>query len=141
MKKVLITIIVVAVLGLAGWLILADDKDTDNSTPAPTTTQANSSDQSTAATDSETASISYTNNGFEPQSLSVKAGTEVTIVNNSSDDLQFSSDPHPVHTDNAEINMGRLAPGESQTLVVSVTGTHGVHNHLNDSDTMTLIVE
>ena len=53
--------------------------------------------------------------------------------------MQFDSDPHPVHTDDTELNVGHVEPGGSMTFTVNKTGTHGYHNHLNPGDTGTII--
>ncbi len=85
--------------------------------------------------------ITYTNSGFSPASLRAKAGSTITIKNESSKDLQFDSDPHPVHTKNPELNTHRLAPGESLTITVDKVGDWGYHNHLDPLKTGTIIVE
>lgn len=144
-KAVLIVIIVVVIIAVAGVaaLIFA------NPTKAPTTTQnqETSSNSDTDANSSgttdetgETATITFTNDGFTPSTLTVKKGTKVTVVNNSSDDVQFSSDDHPTHREDPEINMETLQPGESGSFTVSTVGTHGFHDHIDDSKTGTLVV-
>ena len=144
-KTVMIVIIVIVVLAVAGVaaLIFA------NPTKAPTTTQneetgSNSqTDANNAGTTDEagkTATIAFTSNGFSPATLTVKKGTKVTVINNSNDPVQFSSDDHPTHREDPEINMEELAPGQSGSFTVTTVGTHGFHDHLNDSKTGTLIV-
>lgn len=141
-RAVLVAIIVVAVLAVAGVaaLVIA------NPSSAPTTTQ-NEATGSTAETDAnnagstaETATITYTDNGFTPATLTVKKGTKVTVVNSSSNPVQFSSDDHPTHRLDPEINMSELAPGENGSFTVTTVGTHGFHDHIDDSKTGTPIV-
>ncbi|HSX44430.1 MAG TPA: cupredoxin domain-containing protein [Candidatus Saccharimonadales bacterium] len=140
-----ITIIIIAALIIIGGGAFAftrsKDKKVTNTTSntAPTTSTNNSPAASTPAASGNT--ITYTNNGFSPASLTVKANSQVTIKNTSSQSLQFDSDPHPQHTDDLELNVGILGPGESQTITVTKTGSHGYHNHLNPDDTGTLIVD
>lgn len=97
------------------------------------------------ATKSETGAskpeIIYNNDGFSPNSLTVKLNEQVTITNNSSKTLQFDSDPHPQHTDNPELNVEIVQPNESKSFSVSKTGDFGIHNHLNSSERMTLTVK
>ncbi len=149
MKQALIIIVVLAILG-GGAFMLLKKKDTPtsttNQTATPSNTQtetANQSEQSTKASEASNASntLTYSDNGFSPASLTVKKGSTVTLKNTSSKTVQFDSDPHPVHTDNPELNQPTLAPGESQTFTVNTTGTFGFHNHLNPGDTGTIIVE
>lgn len=85
--------------------------------------------------------IVYSDDGFGQKSLTVKAGSIVSIRNNSSRILQFDSDPHPQHTDNPELNIGNISPGHQRSVTVTKTGSHGFHNHANDDHTGTLVVE
>lgn len=141
-KAVLIVIIVVVAIAVAGVaaLIFA------NPTKAPTTTQneqtsSNSeTDANSTGSTAEMATITFTNDGFSPSTLTVKKGTKVTVVNNSNDPVQFSSDDHPTHREDPEINMETLQPGESGSFTVSTVGTHGFHDHIDDSKTGTLVV-
>lgn len=96
------------------------------------TTQPADTDEETAA---ETATISFTSDGFSPAELSVKKGTIVTIVNNSSSQVQFSSDDHPTHRINEGMNLPVLAPGESDSFVAEGVGEWGFHDHIDASFT------
>jgi plastocyanin len=146
MKNAVIVVIILAVLGGGAVLI---SKNTGNKTPdnsKSTTSQTSSSTQSNSTvisnTDQNSAdTITYSDNGFNPKSLTVKAGDTVTIKNTSSGPLQFDSDPHPAHTDDTELNVGTVNPGQSMTFRPTAKGTHGYHNHLNPGDTGTLIVQ
>lgn len=142
MKKAIIIIVIVLVLGGGVALLLGsrDDTTEDNNTnnaPSTTETTQNTEEQ----TSEGTTVITYSDSGFIPGTLTVKAGTTLTVTNNSSGVLQFSSDSHPTHTDNPELNLKSLEPGESLMFTPTVKGTHGVHNHLDEAKTMTLIVE
>jgi plastocyanin len=125
-------VIVLALAGLAAFALSNQKQPTD--TEQPTTTA------DTAAT-GETATITYTDNGFEPSSTSVKKSTAITVKNASSRDIQLSSADHPSHTKQAELNMAVLAPGESGTITVTHVGTWGYHDHLDDSKTGVIVVE
>lgn len=152
-KKALITtvVIVLVLLGVGTYALTRNsnnDKtpDTSNtnvsqpssaeSTPSNSSSQSNSSNTAPA-----TATITYSDNGFSPATLTVKSGAKITIKNNSSMDMQFDSNPHPAHTDNPELNVGMVAAGQSATFTVTTTGTFGYHNHLNPTDTGTIVVQ
>lgn len=150
MNKSIVVILIVAVLAVAGGAFVLTKKpantqktDTTASQSAPAT-QSPSPQATTSTTQNqpaESATITYNSNGFSPASLTVKAGTTVTIKNDSSSLLQFDSNPHPQHTDDPDLNVGSVSPGQSKTFTVTQTGTHGYHNHLKSGDTGTIIVE
>lgn len=154
MKKTGIIIALILVVGLAGLAFAFTRDNTDNNDSNMTTNTTDTTTSTDKITDRELeedasqnqranseSTIEYTNDGFSPGELTVKAGATVTIKNSSSRPLQFSSDEHPEHTNNPELNLSTLSPGESQMLTVTAKGTHGVHNHLNETHTATLIVE
>lgn len=153
MNRGIIIGIIVAVLVIAGGVFAltkkSDNKSNTNTTPTSTdtntqsTTPTNNSASNSATNSDQNASttITYTDNGFSPATITVKAGTTITVKNDSSNPLQFSSDPHPQHTDNTELNMSVLSAGKSGTITVTKTGTWGYHNHLNDGDTGTIVVQ
>lgn len=85
--------------------------------------------------------ITYTDDGFSQSQTSVAAGSAVLIRNNASIDLQFSSDQHPVHTENTELNAQAIQPGESTTIIVQTPGTWGFHNHVMETHSGSLVVE
>jgi plastocyanin len=103
---------------------------------APSNKAASSDSDKTAA-----ATITYSDSGFSPSKTTVKSGDTVAIKNTSSSDMQFDSDPHPVHTDDEELNAGTVAPGQTVTFTVTTKGTFGFHNHLNPGDTGTIVVQ
>jgi plastocyanin len=85
--------------------------------------------------------ITYTNDGFSPPVLRVESGTAVTVRNESSRDLELSSDQHPTHNENAELNTPVIAPGESTEVTLTNPGTWGYHDHLNPGEVGGIIVE
>lgn len=152
MNRTGIIVAIIVALGLAGGVFaLTRHKTTDLNGPATNATVTDTSNTTPSNQNTESPAdqtvpqsgnvITYSNNGFSPASLTVKAGSTVTIKNDSSRLLQFDSDPHPEHTDNPELNIGTISPGQSKSITVTKTGSHGYHNHLNDSDTGTLVVE
>lgn len=85
--------------------------------------------------------ITYDGSSFNPNSITVKAGGNVTITNNSSSAIQLDSDPHPAHTGDPELNVGMVEAGQSSTFVVKQKGSFGYHNHLNSSQTGKIIIQ
>lgn len=129
--KVGVIAAIIIILSLLGGIFFfaRDGKKADTNTPQT------SQDQKSVAT------ITYSDNGFNPSSLTVSAGDTITIKNASTENLQFSSDNHPAHTNNQELNQIELAPDQSQTITLTKKGIWGYHNHLNPDRTGTITVE
>ena len=74
--------------------------------------------------------VTITNSGMSPSSVQVRVGGRVRFVNQSGAQHEMASDPHPLHTDCPQINIGPLNPGQSRE-----TGTFpqprgcGYHDH------------
>ncbi len=143
MKAGIITVIVITLLGVGGFVLMNRNDDTP-STPtstSDTTTTTTPAETNTEPEKESAAELTYTNDGFTPATLTLKAGTKVKITNESASTLQFYSDPHPTHSEPSDLNLGTINRGESKTFTVTRTGTHGYHNHLNPGDTGTIIVQ
>lgn len=80
-------------------------------------------------------------NGFFPVTLTIKAGTKIVWANKSGGMATVNSDPHPQHTDYPSLNLGRFNDGGTLELVFDKAGTYKYHNHLDASQTGTVIVE
>lgn len=146
-KKAIIAIVilVIVVAGATLWMLRKDPVVTETSTNnTPTTSDSNANSNSPADTTTPTGSeavITYSDSGYAPSSVTVKAGDKVIIKNTSSRSMQFDSDPHPAHTTNPELNVGAVSPGQEMSFVVDTKGTFGYHNHLNASQKGTIIVQ
>lgn len=140
-KIVLAVVFVAAIVAIA--LIVNkknDKKDTSNSSSS--NSSASSESNSSNTTNAEVAmTITYDGNGFSESANSIKVGQAVKVVNSSNTPLSFDSDPHPVHTDNTELNAGDVEPGQSKTFVIDKKGTWGYHNHLDPSQHGSITVE
>lgn len=104
----------------------------------PSGTAQNNSSNTNKQTE---AKVILSQNGFSPATLTVKAGTTVTWVNNSGMDATVNSDPHPIHTDYPPLNLGSFSDGQTLSLLFSTPGTYGYHNHLDPSQRGTIIVQ
>lgn len=128
-NKLILAIVVILVLIGAAIILFKPEKSnapgmegTDSQNSA-----AQSDDQPVAAT------IIYDGQTFSASTNSVASGDSVKVVNNSDKQLDFDSDPHPVHTDNPELNAGAIPPRQSKVFTLTAKGTWGYHNHLNAS--------
>jgi len=134
-KTVKLVVIAVAVVVIAGGAIFVQNNTKEKTPSTSNNNSSSSSDDSSSTGDTAAAALTITYDGstFNLSTDTIKVGETVKVTNNSSDELDFDSDPHPVHTDNTELNVGGIAPGESKTFTVHKTGTWGFHNHLDAS--------
>jgi len=76
--------------------------------------------------------ISFTENGFEPESINIVRGTTVLFVNNSDGDFWPASNLHPTHGVYKEFDSLKEFPASaSWSFVFNKIGTWKYHNHLN----------
>mgnify|MGYP001584862973 FL=1 len=94
--------------------------------------------------------IKITSSGFEPKTLTVKAGTTVTFVNEDSNQHWPASAVHPTHAAYPESGgcIGSkfdackvLAQGESFSFTFNEKGSWNYHDHLRPSNTGKIVVE
>lgn len=137
---VLYAVIGLVVYGLIYYFVFAKKGGgyNYNSTPAATPASAT---QTAPAIQAQQDTITLSANGFSPNSLTVKAGTKVTWVNQSSANATVNSDPHPIHTAYPPLNLGSFPSGGTLSLTFDKPGTYGYHNHLNPGQTGTIIVQ
>ena len=83
-----------------------------------------------------TTTITITSAGVSPKAIVVTRGARVTFVNNDGVGHDMNSDPHPAHTSCTDMNVGNVAPGQSQqTDVLNIARTCGYHDHNQPSNT------
>jgi plastocyanin len=126
--KIIAAVVLVAVI--AGVAIMFSGKKSD-------TTHTTGSNETGAAS----ATITFDGTSFSPDMVAVASGGTVKVVNNSTEEVEPASDPHPTHTDNPEINFEDIAAGQSKTVTVTTKGTWGYHNHHDKNQKGTIVVE
>lgn len=161
MNKVIVGIIVVAVIAVGGYFLLRSPQyqapssnlapqsapqGTAPTAPAPTT-QAPVMQGTPPA---EQNVVTYTNAGYSPNTITIKAGETVNFKNNSSQSMWTASGVHPTHrlypTTGGCIGSTfdackGIQPGNSWSFKFDIAGTWKYHNHLSPSDTGTIVVE
>jgi len=135
--KVTLVVVVAAIIIVGGIWLLMQNTASDTSTSQ----QDSSSSQTAIEPEQESVTITYGDNGFEPSEVTVKMGTTVKFVNQSSEDIEVKSNPHPGHSDNTELNIGDIHVGEDATFQPTIAGAWGYHNHYKPEATATIIVE
>lgn len=141
-------VIVLAIGGIAVYALTSQMKQSSPETTSDNTskTDSNKTDTATkgdAPTSSEqTAGVTivFTDQGFEKSSYTVKKGQSVKVENMSTTQLQFSSDDHPTHTEDPELNLAVLQPGQSASFTPTTVGGHDFHDHLQSQYAGTLTV-
>ncbi len=131
MKKGLIGGVILVIVIAGGIFLATNNKKTDTSEKSETTQTQNCVQPAKT--------IAYCDNKFN--STTVKSGDSVTFKNASKEDIEINSNPHPVHTDNSELNIGAIAEGESKTVTLTKKGTWKLHNHLEPSVEGTITVQ
>lgn len=85
--------------------------------------------------------VAFTDTGFVPVKITVKKGTTVTFVNQSSGGMWVASDVHPTH----QLLFGfdekkSSANGSSYSYTFVKVGTWTYHNHMQPTQTGSVIV-
>jgi plastocyanin len=129
--------IVIAVVVLVGVAFaVTRPKPTPAATtnsPSATASSPSPAASSAAAAATTSATITY-KSGFSPAMTTVKSGQTITFKNESTEEIEVNSDPHPTHTDDTDLNVGAIAPGQSKTVTVTKVGAFGFHNHLDPTE-------
>ena len=147
LNKILIGIAVVLVLGIGAFLLLSNQTNntgTVNVSSTPVATLIPTSSPVATATPSakmEEKNVTVNVNVFSPQTLTINTGTKVTWTNKSGETTTVNSAPHPTHTLFPFLNLGSFDDGASVEVVFDKAGTYKYHNHLNPSQTGTVVVE
>lgn len=139
MRNLMFLVIGAILLAGAAWLIYS--YQSGKSPSSATTVPGSTSTSEATVAGTPVATINFTTDGFSPKTITVKSGDTIAIANNSGDTIQFNSNPHPLHTDNPELNVGTIPPGETMRVKLTAKGTWGYHNHLNVTQGGTIIVQ
>lgn len=173
MQPKLLIGVIVALLALGGaYLFFASEAQAPSNGPqAPaseenerqdteervTDTSTTTDTQSTNGEDEETTSepavtVTYTNDGFSPETVTITRGQTVRFTNESDGDMWVASAVHPTHTvypeKTEEDCLGSafdacqsVAPGNSWSFTFNETGEWGYHNHRRANHTGAIVVE
>lgn len=83
----------------------------------------------------EAATINILSSGVSPKVVTVPVGSRVNFANQSSSNIEVSSDPHPIHTECPALNIGALRPGQTgQTGALNTARTCRYHDHGRPDD-------
>lgn len=131
-SKVIITTVIVVVVIAGGWWLIAS-RSTTNNESSNNTDSSQTGSEDTGEVQEAAATITYNGSEFTPNTITVKAGDTIEVVNNSSNVIYFASNEHPIHQDNTELNVGDIQPGSKVTFSITAPGTWEYHDHYNAS--------
>lgn len=137
-------LIVVVVLG-AVYFVMTKSSRVEETTPVKTAESTTGVQEKEAVPDAQTSQteVHLTARGFSPATLTVKKGTTVTFINDTTESMWVGSDQHPSHTgyagtsknehcpDTAGVAFDQCAVGNSYSFTFNKVGTWGYHNHTN----------
>ena len=129
-KNIIISIVfLLVVIGGGYWLFKGQTGTTQPSNP-------------TTESGKNSVTVEYSEQGFSPDSITVKSGTTITWVNKGSDPMWVASNPHPVHTNLSGFDALKGTPaGGSYSYTFTKVGKWGYHNHLAPGKTADVVVE
>lgn len=163
-RKFYLTVAVLVTFAIVAWLIMFQNLIYENSyinahIPSPVRHKSvlginpASSSLISVVVDSTpplVATINYTDAGFSPDAVIVKAGATITFKNKSADPFWPAANPHPVHTEypagggcraSAFDACKPIKPGDSWSFKFDVPGKWGFHDHLNPGEGGTVTVQ
>jgi plastocyanin len=154
--NIIIAVIAVLILGVGGYFLFASHSAAAPMPveATPTTPAVSTNASSTGATPTV---VTYTDKGFSPATFTVKLGTTVRFVNNSSHKMWVAAGNHPTHTTydgtteqqhctNGTNNNGSfdectaVDPGTVYSFTFNKIGTFTFHNHIQASDGGTVTI-
>lgn len=138
-NKIVIGVVVLVVLG-AGIMLLSNKAGTKPG-PQQTSTQNTQTTTGSGQQATETANVTLTSSGFEPQTITAKKGTKIVWTNKSGSGATVNSDLHPTHLLYPPLNLGGFDDGQTLEFVAKDPGKYTYHDHLNPSRTGTIVVE
>jgi plastocyanin len=120
---------------------IANDHDTNDASTTPVAMTATDAQNAPMS-----ATVAYTNSGFSPAQVTIKAGGAVTFVDQSTIGMYVASNPHPLHSGydgttrsqhcapGATPSFDQCTEGKTYTFTFEKVGSWGYHNHVNADD-------
>lgn len=151
-------IVLVIIVILGGWYVFSHPmKGTAPAATGMATTTEMASSTASTTMDMSPVTVTYTDQGFSPKSVSITQGQAVTFVNQSSHPMWIASNPHPTHTayDGTSRDQhcaagytgaapfdecAQGAPGTSWSFTFTKAGSWGYHDHMNHEMSGTVVV-
>lgn len=138
MKKELIGLMaVIAVVGLSAQSCSSTppvDQTGNNNEQVPTEQTGDNSNQ--------TVTVVFDGAKFTPSTVAIKVGDTVRFQHRGNVELWIGSDPHPTHTDWPSFDSKKaIETGGSYEFKFEKAGSFGFHNHLDPTQSGTVVVQ
>lgn len=89
----------------------------------------------------DTPVVRMTQNGFEPQTLTIQKNETVLFMNEGTRAMYPAAGPHPSHSDYPEFDPKQdIPPGQLWNFTFDKSGTWNYHDHNDETLTGTIIV-
>lgn len=138
--RLIFGVVALVVIIVAGYLILTTGVGQQNKTVSSPTNQ-NANQQPVVKSNTQLATVTLTNSGFNPVTLTVKPGTRVIWLNKSGTSGSVNSDNHPTNLLFPFLNLGQFNDGSSVSVVFKKAGKYTYHNEVNPDQKGTVIVK
>jgi plastocyanin len=144
--KGLLIVIAIAIVVFLGYKVVKSNSGNSgsygsvatNNTPSPEMTGA----AGTITPVNNSSVVQITQAGFVPDVVTIKTGETVVWQNPDGVSATVNSDVHPTHLLYPPLNLGEVPPqGGQVSLKFDKAGTFTYHNHLNPSQTGTVVVQ
>lgn len=160
-KTLLIFLVILVVGGLVYWLVMMSSGQNKGMTKLQET-GTDVSEEQTTQDKNETGKvrtveeITYGDEGFAPQTLTVQVGTTVTWMNESSGEMWPATTAHPTHTVYPGSSISKcgtaeeettfdacrgIAPGGDYAFTFNEVGDWKYHDHLNPTRFGSVVVD
>jgi len=142
MKKSVLIVIVVVVIGAITALIIWTQRDSSDSNSNSNSNSSSNTNDDNGTVAGDEVIVTYNGNDFAPNTVTIAKGDTVVFINESNTEVWPASDDHPTHTNLGGFDPQRgLEPGEDYSFTFEESGEWGYHNHLNPGQTGVVIVE
>lgn len=144
MNKNILLILVIVVLAVGGFVLVQSQSKTEAPTKTTSTTPSameKSPSKETEVMSQKEDTVTLSDTGFDPKTITVKKGDKVVWLNKSGDSATVDSDNHPTHLLYPPLNMGTFKDGDKHELVFDKAGTYTYHDHFHPSKKGTVVVE
>lgn len=152
--KIVLTVIVLAILGIGAYFVLGGPAAEPVLAPANETAQPAVPEQPALPAAPAFTTVIYTAQGFSPEIVTIRVGDTVRFTNQSSNEMWVASANHPTHTqydgttremhcpDGGSFDQcARSGTGTTWAYTFTKAGTFQYHNHAASGDTGTVMVK